>query len=426
MGGLSFLGAGSNKSVLVATGSADNLAVQLTGSGGSVADLGVMRRGDSIINSNSCSGIMAFGTNNNITRCSVGAGFRSAIFYSGPSGAGTVSQNEFQVGDGGTGLSVGNAVGVTVSGLTVSGNRFVGAAGGHGDGIEMGRIAGIADVPVTQITIEENRFEGLDEALHGGHSANVLVERNVMVPGTLNLHPAIEFGGTNNSVDIRNNTISPAADSNYFESGIRFSDGENSNINIVSNEITGVTKDGIGLHGHSANITVSQNKIIGADKIAIKVDASNDTHDITISRNVIAGKLNHLLTNGGILIRGGKNFSIDNNDIVDTRGGNDGNVVFGGGITMDANAVSYGTCDITSNNIKDVNLGGGTGSPPLAVIQVNTSSSFDKLKIVDNRYTGNTTGLGYFILCPDDTKVSGSLIVTGNTTNTSLPTHLGP
>jgi hypothetical protein len=122
---------------------------------------------------------------------------------------------------------------------------------------------------------------------------------------------------------------------------------------------------------------------------------------------------------------GGKNYSIGNNNISQTRGGNDDNVVFGGGITFDLNSVSYGTCDITANIIKDVDLIGGSFIPPLAVIQVNTSSTFDKLKILDNRYTGNTNGLGYFILCPDDTKVT-SLIVAGNTTNTSLPTHLGP
>jgi hypothetical protein len=425
-GGLSLLGAGSRTSVLLATGSPENLAIQIAGFNSSVSELGFTRQGSSISQANTCSGILSLTANVTIKHCSIGQGFRSGVYITGGSSAGTVSQNDFEVGTGGTGASITKIA----NGLTLTENHFVGVTENFGNGIELGKVAGISDQPVNNITITANRFDGVDNAVHGERSSNIVIERNVIMPGVINLHSAIGFAGgagtANSSIDIRNNAIGALSDSR-FESGIVFDgDSENSNVSIAGNEITGVNKDGIGLHGHSANFNVAQNKITGAGQIAVRVDASNDTHDITISRNVVQGRFSHLFTRGAIVIRGGKNFSINNNDISDIRGGNDGGTLsFGGGITMDANASSYGTCDITSNQIKDVDLSGSTSLPPLAVIQVNTSSSFDKLKIVDNRYTGNTNGLGYFILCPDETKVP-SLIVVGNTTNTTLPTHLGP
>jgi hypothetical protein len=269
---------------------------------------------------------------------------------------------------------------------------------------------------------------------------------------------AVVIQSDSSKVLVQNNVATGNAHSQYF------SFAEANNISVVSNRMTGAgTAASVGacdtislIHnvfsysasgvnvGGCQNVTVSQNQMTGASAIGTAM-ALGGSQSVLVSNNtiqngadcVVAGGNTNLQVSGntinnfseeGIEVGGNTTAIVSGNTITNVgigllSGGNIGSTVSGNQIAqcLTEGILSDGDTQavkIANNTIR--NCGLNSSNPP-AVIFVDDAGA--NISITHNSYTGNTANLQFFISCEQSAPPA---VVSGNTTNTGLPTVTGP
>ncbi len=313
----------------------------------------------------------------------------------------------------------------------------------------------------TGFEIENNTFNAgfSGFAISVGESSNGEIESNKI---TLNNNGSAVTLGDTNLVSIQSNAITgPSTSTSTFG----FQIGSCNNISVVSNRVNGV---GFVLAGGDCSTMSFMHNACTYAKQAVNL---GDTQNLTISGNVFTGTSsgeapvsingvqnalvsNNTITNGdtGIVAGGGTNIQISGNTLSNIQGpaidaGGTSTLIasrntirqaqigiIAGGITnlsLNGNQIAQcqqqgiitenctGTETIFNNQIRSCGLG---STDPAAVIFVDSAGA-TSIPITHNSYTGNSAGLSFFIRCE---QASPPAQVSGNSTNTGLPTVVGP
>jgi hypothetical protein len=249
-----------------------------------------------------------------------------------------------------------------------------------------GRDPAIAVVNIGDVTIEQNFFFNFTDCITISKSPGCTITSNSFTPGD---------GGTalditsSPALTVKNNVFNGFAEPN-LKTGIQCSDGDaisvgpsntftnlNMGINAAGAKSLRVTENTFASCAGSMNVQsgntveIDKNSLTNTDRIKVSGSVDVAVHDNHLSKIQTQGV--HSSQNTGIVRIGG-------------------------------------------NQLTDCGLSAST-SPP-AVIYADGGS---RLSITDNKYTGNTQHLQYFIDTP-----TTSAEVTGNTTNTTLPNRVGP
>jgi parallel beta-helix repeat protein len=207
--------------------------------------------------------------------------------------------------------------------------------------------------------------------------------------------------------------------SGYTEAGLEMSSDQN--VTISGNQfVGGAPASAALLLGSLQNVLISdntiQNGIVGVEaggcrNIQISGNTVSNTQEVGLelgSDNTIVASGNTITRTGiGIETGGDTNMSLTGNQIAQCQQQG----IFGGSDT--------GTETIFNNAIRSCGL--AATSPP-AVIFVDSPSA-TSISIIHNSYTGNTANLQFFIRCEQPQPLAQ---VSGNSTNTGLPTQVGP
>jgi hypothetical protein len=305
--------------------------------------------------------------------------------------------------------------------------------------------------------VQNNTFNtGFETCVIVVDSSNGQILSNRMTLGDENVAVVIE---SSSKILVQNNVATGNNNSQFLSFG-----GAN-NISVVSNRMTGggtvasvgscdtvsffhnvfsYSASGVNVGG-CQNVTVSQNQMTGASAIGTAM-ALGGCQSVLVSNNtiqngedcVVAGGNTNLQVSGntinnfseeGIELGGNTTAIVSGNTITNVgigllSGGNIGSTVSGNQIAqcLTEGILSDGDTQavkIANNTIR--NCGLNTTSPP-AVIFVDDSGA-SSISITHNSYTGNRTNLQFFIRCEQSAPPA---VVSGNATNTGLPTVTGP
>ncbi len=262
-------------------------------------------------------------------------------------------------------------------------------------------------VQASNCTVSRNTFSfGFDPILRHwcillqNATSCSITDNQVRGPGGIMLDGAI-------NVSIKGNQIAGSQFINVpteiGEIGLLSERGQNNSIteNTIHSPSRGAQFPSAGIiEDKDRNCLVAGNRIdFFTGGIAIKNSAN-----CRVERNQMECSLSQA-TPGAIDLRTSTNLVVDQNTIA--RVGTDG---------IRSEAIKVGLT-ISRNNIKD--CGVFTGPFNSSVIYVDAPDAATRIE--SNQYSGNTSGLNYFIEC-----LQQAALVTGNTTNTLLPNRIGP
>jgi hypothetical protein len=223
------------------------------------------------------------------------------------------------------------------------------------------------------------------------------------------------FTGGNSTVLFQHNVFS-----GYNEVGLNL--GGDHNVTVSGNQFVGEASAGadVILGSNVQNALVSDNSI----QNGFTGIQANECNDVQISRNTVTNT-QHV----GLFLEGNTTLVASGNTITHTVTGIDAEDNTNMSVTGNQIAQcqqqgifgvdNTGTETIFNNAIRACGL--APSSPP-AVIFVDSPSA-SSISITHNSYTGNTANLQFFIRCEQSQPVAQ---VSGNSTNTGLPTVVGP
>jgi parallel beta-helix repeat protein len=284
---------------------------------------------------------------------------------------GQILSNKMTLGDENVAVVIESSSKILVQNNVATGNsnsQFLSFGGANNISVVSNRMTGggtVASVgSCDTVSFFHNVFSYSEAGLTVGECQNMTVSLNQMT-GASTADVALEFGNCQ-SVLVSNNTVQGG------NSGLGA--GDNTNLQVSGNTINNCAEDGIELTDNTTTI-VSGNTITNVGTAIL----SGSNIGVTLSGNQIAQ-----CQTLGILSDG------------------------------DTQAVK-----IANNTIR--NCGLNSSNPP-AVIFVDDAGA-SSISITHNSYTGNTSNLQFFIRCEQSAPPA---VVSGNTTNTGLPTVTGP
>lgn len=224
------------------------------------------------------------------------------------------------------------------------------------------------------------------------------------------------FDGT-----IANNTL-------VAPGGIKLSDSHR--ITITGNKITGRTN---GIYSENcAEIKIINNKFDASTFLAgDAIYLWNENNDL-VSNNTSTNFAN------GVIVKQGAGNQVSGNQLDCPPAGNSIAAIDAFNVrnlTISRNKILRSRLDgircdqcgatlaISSNSLMNCGLGASIIRNASVVFAEPKEGENSSIRILDNRYTGSTTGLNYFIECRQSAPPA---VVSGNTTNTMLPNRIGP
>jgi hypothetical protein len=320
---------------------------------------------------------------------------------------------------------------------------------------------GVFVFQATKFSVSNNAFNtGFGVSIKSNLSSNGFIQSNKVTMGGNDFN-ALQLNQVQ-TVSIENNVVTSSSSNTSFllltnssnvmvisnrasGGGTAVDTGSNSTVLYQHNVFSGYSEVGLDL-GSDQNVTVSGNQFVGQASEGIAVILGSNVQNALVSDNSIQ--------NGefGIDVEGCNNAQISRNTVINTRLvglrqlNNTTLVASGNTIThtvVGIDAEDNTNVSVTGNQIAQCQQQGifGVGntgtetifnnairacglaaSDPPAVIFVDSPSA-SSISITHNSYTGNTANLQFFIRCEQPQPLAQ---VSGNSTNTGLPSVVGP